>query len=215
MRLLLALFISTTIYALEIIQKPIDFDANRVALTKEYIKEHYGLSVDDIKIIPKIVVIHHTATDSFEHSFWLFNNQTLPDFRSDISNASSLGVSAHFLVDRDGTIYQLMDDNIMARHVIGLNYSAIGIENVGGYKSADNLTQEQLEANIKLVKYLQNRYKTIEYLIGHYEYRDFEDSDLWLEIDDGYRTTKDDPSPRFMKLLREAVDDLKGSFNRL
>ncbi len=36
------------------------------------------------------------------------------------------------MVDRDGTRYRLMPETYMARHVIGLNYYSIGIENVGG-----------------------------------------------------------------------------------
>jgi beta-N-acetylhexosaminidase len=97
----------------------------------------------------------------------------------------------------------------MARHVIGLNYNSIGIENVGGENSADNLTQKQLEANIYLVNYLKKRFRSIEYLIAHYEYRCFESHELWLELDDSYRTKKDDPSMRFMDELRKNIKDLK------
>ncbi|MDQ7042952.1 MAG: glycoside hydrolase family 3 N-terminal domain-containing protein, partial [Sulfurimonas sp.] len=44
-----------------IIQKPIIFTDKRENLTKAYIKTHYGLDVDNIKIIPKTIVIHWTA----------------------------------------------------------------------------------------------------------------------------------------------------------
>ena len=64
-----------------------------------------------------------------------------------------------------------MPSNWMARHVIGLNYSSIGIENVGGKgNKKDDLTPEQLKSNIALVAYLKGKYPTIEYLIGHHEY---------------------------------------------
>ena len=36
--------------------------------------------------------------------------------------------SAQFLVDRDGTIYSLMPETFMARHVIGLNLSSIELK---------------------------------------------------------------------------------------
>lgn len=39
-----------------------------------------------------------------------------------------------------------------ARHTIGLNYCAIGIENIGGSKQP--LTEAQAEANAKLIRYL-------------------------------------------------------------
>jgi len=117
---------------IKIIDKPIIFNQERIDLTKEYIREHYGFSVDSIEITPKIIVIHWTADMSFERSFNRLNPPILFSDRRDILNASRLNVSAHFMVDRDGTIYRLMPERYMARHVIGLNYYSIGIENVGG-----------------------------------------------------------------------------------
>jgi beta-N-acetylhexosaminidase len=200
-----------SLFSFEIKQAPINFGDNRIKLTKEYIKNHYGLDVKDIKITPKIVLIHYTAIDDFQKSFKRFKSQTLPNDRADISKASALNVSAHFLVQRDGTIYQLMPLNFMARHVIGLNYSSIGIENIGGEGYVDNLTHEQLLANIYLVKYLKKKFPTIEYVVGHHEYRCFEKTPLWLELDDGYRTKKYDPGDRFMKDLRSNIQGFKES----
>ena len=195
--------------AQEIIQTPIIFSENRVELTKDYIRSHYDLDVKDIKITPKIVLIHHTAINSFEESLKRFIPEELPSLRSDISNAGAVNVSAHFMVESDGTIHQLMPLDYMGRHVIGLNYSSIGIENVGGAGGADNLTDEQLKANVFLINYLKNKFDTIEYLVGHYEYRCFEDHKLWLELDDSYRTKKNDPHPNFMESLAKKIDFLK------
>jgi len=193
----------------KIVDKPIDFGPERIALTKAYIKTHYGKTVDDITIDPKVIVLHWTADMGLESSFERLRPQRLPGARSDIASAGALNVSAHFLVGRDGTIYRLMPENRMARHVIGLNYSSIGIENVGGEGNAkENLTPAQLRANIALVRYLKRRYPGIEYLIGHHEYRAMEATPLWLERDSGYRTEKSDPGARFMRAVRAAVDDL-------
>ncbi|MEA3371935.1 MAG: glycoside hydrolase family 3 N-terminal domain-containing protein, partial [Campylobacterota bacterium] len=190
-----------------IVQKPIIFTQKRKDMTKEYIKTHYGLKVKDIKIEPKMIVLHWTAVMDFDECFKRLNAEELYSDRGDIAAASALNVSAHFLVARDGTIYQLMPDNWMARHVIGLNYSTIGIENIGGEGNVkDDLTDAQLEANIKLVKYLRAKYQTIEHIIGHHEYREYEESPLWLEKDDGYRTIKADPGDRFTNAVRAAVD---------
>jgi len=143
----------------------------------------------------------------FEKSFQRLEPELLFSDRKDIANASALNVSAHFLIDRDGTIYQLMPDNWMARHVIGLNYSSIGVENVGGEGNAkEDLTLAQLEANIRLVNYLKAKYPSIKHLIGHHEYRAYENSPLWLEKDDGYRTKKADPGENFMQDVRSALD---------
>jgi len=206
--LFLILFISLS--ADEIIQTPIPFSKIRVDLTKEYIKIHYNKDVKDIKIIPKIILIHHTAIDDYEDSLSRFTQEALPSRRKDISSAKpSVNVSSHFMVERDGSIHQLMPLDFMARHVIGLNFNAIGIENVGGENSADNLTDAQLKANIFLVKYLQDKFDTLEYLVGHFEYRCFEGSELFLETDAGYRTLKDDPSKRFLNLVYENTKGLK------
>lgn len=201
--LLVILLICINSYGIQIVSKPIKFTEVRVELTKEYIKKRYKKVVDNINIIPKMIVIHHTALDDFSKSYERLNPEILLSDRKDISNASKLNVSAHFLVNRNGKIYSLMPETYMARHTIGLNYSSIAIENVGGQKKGDKLTSKQLEANTQLVKYLKNKYKSIKYVIGHYEYQEFENSKLWLEHDKNYRTIKNDPHPSFMDKLRE------------
>lgn len=184
----------------------IPFDDERKQLSLDYLKERYGLIQEEPTIIPRIIVVHWTVIPTLEKSYQAFEGTRLPNWRPAIADASAVNVSAHFLVDTDGKIYQLMPENIMARHVIGLNHCAIGIENVG--PNEDNeLTAAQLKANEKLVRYLSGKYD-IEYLIGHLEYTRFVDHPLWLERDDNYRTVKTDPGEQFMRDLREATDDL-------
>jgi len=205
----LLLTVSLSAEAIKIIDKPIDFGPNRVEMTKSYIAQHYGKKVKNITIEPKIIVLHWTAEMSFDRSFKRLKPEKLLSDRKDIAKASLLNVSAHYLVARDGTIYRLMPDNHMARHVIGLNYSTIGVENVGGKNNKeDDLTPAQLKSNIALVKYLKQKYPAIEYLIGHHEYRQMEKTALWLEKDKGYRTVKSDPGKRFMDDVRKAVKSL-------
>ncbi len=197
------------IESINIIDKPIDFGQERIDMTKEYIKSHYGFEVENIEIEPKIIVLHWTAEMSFDKSFKRLQPQKLFSDRKDIANAGALNVSAQFMVKRDGTIYRLMPENWMARHVIGLNYSSIGIENIGGKSNqAEDLTPAQLQANIALVRYLKAKYPTITKMIGHHEYREMEKSEFWLEKDKGYRTEKTDPGAKFMQDVRGAVVDL-------
>ena len=195
-----------SIQPLQIIDKPIDFGPDRIAMTKAYIKSHYGMSVDNIEITPKIIMLHWTAEMDFDKSFKRLQPERLLADRKDIVKASALNVSSQFMVARDGTIYRLMPENWMARHVIGLNYSSIGIENIGGKDNKiDDLTPEQRQANIDLVLYLKAKYPTIEYLIGHHEYKQMEHTPLWLEKDKGYRTVKSDPGEKFMADIRKGV----------
>ena len=187
----------------QIIDKPIVFDEERSQLSLEYLSERYGIEKDSPIIEPKMIVLHWTVFPTLEEAFNAFKEPTLPNYRPDIEGVSGLNVSSHFMVDRDGTIYRLMPETTMARHVIGLNHCAIGIENVGG-TDKNPLTRAQLESNIWLVKYLAEKYK-IEFLIGHYEYSSFEGHPYWLEKDEDYRTEKDDPGEDFMSNVRQAT----------
>jgi len=189
-----------------IVERPITFNEERKVLTLEYLKNRYGLEQDSPEIDPKMIVLHWTVIPTFEKSFAAFDPVSLANWRPDIKNVSGLNVSSQFMIDRDGTIYQLMPETTMARHVIGLNHCAIGIENVGGTDHLP-LTKAQLKSNIWLVRYLEDKYD-IDYLIGHYEYTLFENHPLWLEQDEGYRTKKTDPGTAFMNDVRKAVKDL-------
>jgi beta-N-acetylhexosaminidase len=192
-----------------IIDKPIDFSGKRVEMTKDYINGRYGLDVKDIHIDPKIIVLHWTAVSTLEGSFERLKPEVLLTDRKDIASAGAVNVSAHFLVDRDGTIYRLMPDNWMGRHIIGLNYNSIGIENVGGKgDKEEDLTDAQVRSNIYLVRYLKSKYPDIELLMGHHEYSRMKKTKYWLEKDDSYFTKKNDPGDSFMKAVREEVKDL-------
>ncbi|OBX26171.1 N-acetylmuramoyl-L-alanine amidase [Gelidibacter algens] len=186
----------------EIVDKPIIFDEERIQLTKDYLLTRYGLEQDNSTIVPKMIVLHWTEIPTLQQSFNAFYKSELPS-RPDIATASSLNVSSQFLVDLDGTIYRLMPETTMARHVIGLNHVAIGVENVGGTADVP-LTKAQIKSNIWLVNYLSKKYP-IEYLIGHFEYTNFEGHELWLEKDDGYRTEKVDPGEDFMKAVKKGT----------
>ena len=207
MKRLLAILIVTLLLSCsasrKIVDKPIVFNEERSQLTIQYLKDRYGLEQDSPRIVPRMIVLHWTAIPTFEGSFDAFLNTKLPNWRPDIESVSGLNVSTHFLVDQDGTIYNLMPETTMGRHVIGLNHCAIGVENVGGTLDTP-LTKAQLKSNIWLVKYLTKKYN-IEYIIGHHEYTLFEGHELWLEKDDGYRTNKTDPGDGFMAKVRKAT----------
>lgn len=188
--------------SIKIIDKPIVINQERDSLSLEYLETRYGLTQSTPTIDPKMVVVHWTVIPTLEKSFEAFNQPKLPNFRPEIANASALNVAAQFLVDQDGTIYRLLPETYMARHVIGLNHCAIGIENVGG--TGDKaLTKSQLKSNIKLISYLKEKFPEIEYVIGHLEYTNFENHDLWLEKDASYRTKKNDPGVDFIDTIRK------------
>jgi N-acetyl-anhydromuramyl-L-alanine amidase AmpD len=207
MRILLSAFVALLFFScksIEITDKPIRFDQERIDLTLQYLDEHYDLKQLSPLIKPKMVVVHWTAIPTLDESFAAFEESKLPNWRPEIVGAGALNVSSQFLVDQDGTVYRLMPEDYMARHVIGLNHCAIGIENVGGTEGKP-LTKAQLKSNIQLITYLKEKYPAIEYVIGHYEYTLFENHPLWLEKDAGYRTEKTDPGEDFITSIREAT----------
>lgn len=210
--LVLSLLINTTGYAFScydprvIKQKPIQFDQERIALTQEYQLAHYGIDSESIEIEPRMIVLHWTCLPTFNLAFRVFNPAAFPKSsprRKELPG--DLNVSSHFLVDRDGSIYQLMPETWMARHVIGLNHYAIGIENVGGVNKKDDLTKEQAKANAFLVCYLKKKYPKIKDVIGHNEYLKYKNTALWLEKDPTYQKDKTDPGPKFVNQVKKLI----------
>lgn len=158
---------------IDISYKPINFDAKRKLLTALYRERHTGDcdyrkdGIDTcLKIDPKLIVIHMTGIDDFDESFNSMKEPELSENRKELINKGDfmLNVSAQYLVDKDGKIFSLMPDNMFARHSMGLNHVAIGIENVG----IGNATPKQIEADIKLSSYLVKHYG-IKRIISHSE----------------------------------------------
>lgn len=189
-----------------ITQRYVVMDELRERLSLEYIREHYNLTPERPHIEPRIIVLHWTAIEDFDRSYNCMHASTLSTQRTDIASASNLNVCAHFLVDRDGTIVQLLPLPYFARHVIGLNFHAFGIENVGS--DTLPLTDKQVASNVALIRCLLDHYPDIRYVIGHYEYLQIEDTPLFLEVDPTYRTKKIDPGEDFMRKVRSEIRDL-------
>lgn len=175
----------------------------KLSLMSEYSQKHYGYPNYSL-VNPQIIVVHSTETKNLQIALNVFQNDYLIG-RADIDSGGNVNVGTHFLIDTNGTIYASTPLEYMARHTIGLNYTAIGIENIG---FAGQLTKEQLNSNIKLIKYLKNHYKSIKYVIGHYEYRDTNAAHyhLFREIDPTYRfTIKTDPGYDFMQEIKQRI----------
>ena len=135
-----------------------------------------------------------------------FDNTQIEAERPALRRAGLVNVSAHFVVDRDGTIYRLQPETRFARHCIGLNHIAIGIENVGD-EVEHPLTDAQITADAALVRDLAARFP-ITHLFGHFEVMKLHASPLYVELDPTYKNDKPDPGARFMAAVRERVADL-------
>jgi N-acetylmuramoyl-L-alanine amidase len=110
------------------------------------------------QIIPRIIVIHYTGDNNAEGGLsWLCSSKS--------------GVSAHLVIDKDGTIYQILPFNIQAWHAGKSSYNgrsnvngfSIGIENVG---IGDEWPDAQIEANRAVVAALYTAYPITD-TVGH------------------------------------------------
>ena len=149
-----------------IVSRPIPFGPKRKREMAAYARRHYG--IDSYRLEkPRVVVEHWTAGNSFSSAY----NTFAPD-RPDSELHELPGTCAHFVIDKDGTIYQLVPLGIMCRHTVGLNYTAIGIEHVGTSDSAVLGNPRVLRASIKLTRWLRcTNGIRVRDVIGHNESR--------------------------------------------
>ena len=146
-----------------IVWKPIPFGAKRKAETAAYAERHYGRRT--FVLHPKVIVEHVTAATTFLSTYNAFAADT-----PDPELGQLPGTCAHFVVDRDGTIYQLVPLTIICRHTVGLNDVAVGIEHVGLSDAQVLGDAAQLRASLALTAWLQWRLKIpLADVIGHNE----------------------------------------------
>lgn len=191
--------------ALAVTERLLPWDAEREALSVAYLRERAGIEAVEARIQPQVVVLHWTGGPTAESAWQTFAPTKLAG-RPELSGGGALNVSAHYLIDRDGTVLRLLPEDRLARHVIGLNHVAIGIEHVGDGASWP-LTPAQEAASAALVRELAGRWP-IGWLIGHHEYRQMEATELFRELDPAYRTVKSDPGAAFVSAVYARVADL-------
>ncbi|HAV11336.1 MAG TPA: hypothetical protein DCX32_02220 [Candidatus Moranbacteria bacterium] len=97
----------------------------------------------------------------------------------------SYGVSAHYIIGRNGTAYRLVKDNDVSYHAgvssvpdgrTNINAFSIGIEIVGNYD--DGYTSEQYEAVSALIAKIKGDYD-IKYVLGHDDIAPGRKTDPW------------------------------------
>jgi N-acetylmuramoyl-L-alanine amidase len=144
--------------------KPIPFGAQRRAETQAYAVKHYGLHTWRLEH-PHVIVEHYTANDSFSATWNAFASDA-----PDPELHERPGTCAHFVVDRDGTVYQLVPLGTICRHTVGLNWTAIGIEHVGTSDASILDNPRQLAASLLLTLWLMTKFHvSLPNVIGHAE----------------------------------------------
>ena len=190
-----------------IVDRPIAFGAERRKQMAAYSLKRYGDS--SVVLVPKVVVLHYTAGGSWESAWSLFDSNT--------PNASGIpndlpGTSAHFIIDKDGTIYQLLPLDLRGRHTIGLNNVAIGIEFVeegsaGSSAAVRNILHRkpQIDAGLELVRWLQYRFHIpTKDVIGH---GTANDSRYFTDLE-GFKNDHSDWGAADVRLFQERLREL-------
>ena len=163
-----------------IVQRPIPFGTARKAEMAAYSKRHYGTArkaemaayskrhygtAQWRLVAPHVIVEHYTVGDTFASAF----NTFAPD-RADSELHELPNVCAHFVIDKDGTIYQLVPLTVRCRHTVGLNWTAIGIEHVGRSAAGILSNSRQLASSLALTRWLMARFQIQKRnVIGHAE----------------------------------------------
>ena len=147
-----------------IVWKPIPFGPERRAQMEAYAIRHYGIHTWKL-VDPHVIVEHYTANDSFSATWNTFANDSPDPELHELP-----GDCAQFVIDTNGTIYQLVPLDTMCRHTVGLNYTAIGIEHVGTSDAQILHDPRQLQASLDLTLWLMARFHiSLPNVIGHAE----------------------------------------------
>jgi len=145
-----------------------------------------------------LIVLHCTELPTLQLAREFGERIVLPETQT--------GFSGHYYVDRDGKIYQYVQDDRIARHVIGHNQNSLGIEivNLGRFPNwfhsthqtcSEPYTLEQVDSVQNLLHLLKHRYPRIRQIARH--------SDLdttWIPAEDDPLVQirrKVDPGPLF------------------
>lgn len=158
------------------------FGAARMAETAAYARRHYGTRT--AQLAPEAIVLHYTESDTYASVRSLFE--------ADQPNRGERpGTCAHYVVDQDGTIHELVPPTLICRHTVGLNHLAIGIEFVQASHGHEPrwaaqqvlARRAQAAAGAALVEALQRRFAiTDDRVIGHAmanQAKGFRDDEGW------------------------------------
>ena len=134
------------------------------------IRQYPSLNFNERSEPISMIVLHYTALPTCEDALTILSSPTNPAGR----------VSSHYLVDRDGTIYQMVDESKRAWHagagswreLDDVNSRSIGIEivNIGldAEGKREPFPDAQIDAVIALCKDIQERYGiAARDIVGH------------------------------------------------
>ncbi len=137
----------------QLLSKPMIIDKSR--RFADFFTRHEGNRAIDC------LVLHHMAADSIDDG---------------LQKLAKHEVSAHFVIDEAGKIFEIVDENDIAYHAgvsfwggeDGLNKSSIGIEFINSAPFEKKFSDAQMIAGVELCKYLKAKYQIANNdIVGH------------------------------------------------
>lgn len=110
------------------------------------------------RIDTEYIVLHHAAA----------NNCDITDVHRWHLNKGWAGCGYHFLVRKDGTVYQGRPMDTVGAHSVPVNKISVGICCEGDFE-IDVMSNTQLQALSDLIDYVKKEYPTVE-VVGHREF---------------------------------------------
>jgi len=138
---------------------------------------NFGMKSVDNRVIDAIII----------HSVYNASEGDKYDVDLVIKEFSHYGVSSHYVIGRDGTIYQLVREKNISYQAgksslpdgrTNVNSCSIGIEIITSKDSLDAPTEFQIKSLTALVKDIQSRYK-IKYVLRHSDIAPGRKTDPW------------------------------------
>lgn len=166
-------------------------DQLKTEQTKENTKQKTE-EIRDIKIINRLmtsgfaVVSKSRAIDTIVlHSSYNLAGQDPYSVSGVIKEYEDYGVSAHYLIDRAGTIYRLVEDKNVAYHA-GVSQMSDGRKNVNDFSIGIEMintlegqyTEVQYKSANELIAYLKKKYP-IKFIVGHNDIAPDRKTDPW------------------------------------
>lgn len=160
----------------------------------QYFRKTYG--VNSLKFRPSMLVMHYTVVPTEEQTYTVLQRRK---------------VSVHFMVGRDGTVYQLLPLERRATGTYGVNHKAIAVEMVASTESDLLSRPYQVFQSFCLAKFLMAKYQIPpNKVFGHYEVgQGVTVVPDYLDLADPYYPTRyppnekrTDPGKRYMRWLR-------------
>ncbi len=146
----------------DVMWKRIPYGHHRRRQMAAYSRRHYGTWSWHLTD-PRVVVQHYTDGTSFSSAWNTFAANSR-------HNGELPGTCAHFIIDTDGTIYQLVPLEIRCRHAVGMNWTSVGIEHVGTSDHQVLSNRAQMRSSLRLTVWLMARFGiNVGNVIGHAE----------------------------------------------